>query len=60
MIFEYDLRYCSNVNKGIFRRGGRVYLTDLQALKLLANPPLQVIENGASSEYDRPDVNHPD
>jgi hypothetical protein len=42
---------CTNVNQGIFRGGGRVYLTYLQALKLLANPPLQVFENGARSEF---------
>jgi hypothetical protein len=47
---SFNLRSCTNVNKGICRGGGRVYLTYLQALKLLANPPLQTIENGARSE----------
>jgi hypothetical protein len=31
--------------------GGRVYLTCLQALRLLANPPLQLIANGARSQF---------
>jgi hypothetical protein len=44
------LTSCTNVNKGIFRGGGRVYLTCLQALKLLANPPLRLIANGARSQ----------
>ena len=35
---------CTPVNKGIFRVGGRVYLTCLQPERLLANPPLQVVE----------------
>jgi hypothetical protein len=48
-----DLRSCTNVNNRIFRGGGRVYRTCLQALKLLANPPLQTIENGARCEVDR-------
>ncbi|MEG3884018.1 phosphodiester glycosidase family protein [Microcoleus sp. herbarium19] len=38
------LTSCSNVNQGLFRGGGRVYLTCLQPERLLANPPLQVIE----------------
>ena len=38
------------VNKEIFDGGGRVYLTYLQALRLMANPPLQLIENGATSQ----------
>ncbi len=42
------LRYCTNINKGIFRGVGRVFFTCLQALRVLVNPPLQVIENGAT------------
>jgi arginyl-tRNA synthetase len=33
--------------------GGRVYLTCLQPDQLLANPPLEVIENGAIYQIDR-------
>ena len=45
-----QLRSCSNVNKGIFGGGGRVYLTYLQPERLSVNPPLQLIENGARSQ----------
>ncbi len=45
------LRSCSNVNKGIFGGGGRVYLTYLQPERLSVNPPLQLIENGARSQF---------
>jgi hypothetical protein len=48
---RFKLRSCSNVIKEIIRGGGRVYLTCLQALKSLANPPLQLIENGARSQF---------
>jgi hypothetical protein len=49
---RFILRFCSNVNQGIFRGGGgRVYVTYLQALKLLANPPLQATDNGARSQF---------
>ena len=41
---------CTNVNMGVLRGVGRVYLTCLQASKPLANPPLQVIDNGVISE----------
>ncbi|MEG3870988.1 hypothetical protein QUA46_11940 [Microcoleus sp. MON2_D6] len=55
---EFDrLTSCSNINKRIFRGVGRVYRTYLQALRLLANPPLRLIENGARYQiegYDRP------
>jgi hypothetical protein len=46
------ISFCSNVNKRIFRGGGRVYRTCLQALRLLANPPLRLIENGTRSQID--------
>ena len=36
----------SDTNKGLFYGWGRVYLTCLHSLRLLVNPPLQVIENG--------------
>ena len=44
---QLNLTSCSNINKRIFRGVGRVYRTYLQALRLLANPPLRLIENGA-------------
>jgi hypothetical protein len=50
---EVHLRSCSNVNQRIFREGGRVYRTYLQVLRLLANPPLQLLDNGASSQVHR-------
>ena len=37
--------------------GGRVFVTYLQALKLLANPPLQATENGARCEL-KPTINY--
>ncbi|MEG4306599.1 hypothetical protein [Microcoleus sp. D3_18a_C4] len=46
------LTSCSNLNKRIFRGIGRVYRTYLQALRLLANPPLRLIENGATSQLN--------
>ncbi|MEG4169728.1 MULTISPECIES: hypothetical protein [unclassified Microcoleus] len=48
-----QLTSCSNLNKRIFRGIGRVYRTYLQALRLLANPPLRLIENGATSQLQR-------
>ena len=33
--------------------GGRVYLTCLHHLRLLVNPPLQIVENGAISQVNR-------
>ncbi|MEG4915642.1 hypothetical protein [Microcoleus sp. B7-D4] len=53
--FIFDLTSCSNINKRIFRGIGRVYRTYLQALRLLANPPLRLIENSAISQFDRAD-----
>ncbi|MEG4592210.1 hypothetical protein QUB00_10365 [Microcoleus sp. F8_C2] len=43
---------CSQVGEYELSGGGRVYVTYLQALKLLANPPLQATENGAISQYE--------
>ncbi|TAH15140.1 MAG: hypothetical protein EAZ09_25155 [Oscillatoriales cyanobacterium] len=36
-----------------FGGGGRVYLTYLQPERLWVNPPLQLIENGARSQWGR-------
>jgi hypothetical protein len=43
-------RSYSNVNKGIFRGEGRVYLTCLQALSFKRTRPYEFIENGARSQ----------
>ncbi len=46
------LTACIIVNQGIFRGWGRVYLTYLHPLRLLVNPPLQVITNGTTSQLN--------
>jgi dihydrofolate synthase / folylpolyglutamate synthase len=51
--YQLNLRSSSNVNQRIFRGGGRVDQTCLQALRLAANPPLQVIDHGARSQLNQ-------
>ncbi|MEG4807957.1 hypothetical protein QUA82_10035 [Microcoleus sp. F8-D3] len=48
---RFQLTSCSNVNKEIFSGGGRVYITCLLPLSLLVNPPLQLIDNAATSQF---------
>ncbi|MEG4620380.1 hypothetical protein QUA63_17370 [Microcoleus sp. M2_D2] len=52
------LKSCTNLNKGLLVGLGRVYLTYLQPERLLANPPLQVIANGARCELKLTEEQH--